>query len=46
MWIHISKRDNKLYQDGKEVKEIKLPNNIIVDIVERNLGAIWIKMGE
>lgn len=46
MWIQISKCDNKLYQDGKVVKEIKLPNNIIVDIVERSPGVFWIKIGE
>ncbi len=43
MWIQIAKCDNKLYLDGKVIKEIKISGNII-DIVERSPGVIWLKI--
>lgn len=46
MWVLIGISNNKLYQDGKEVKEIKLSNNIIIDIVERSPGVFWVKIGD
>ncbi len=46
MWIQISKCDNKLYQNGKVVKEIKLSGNTILDIEVRSPGVIWVKIGD
>lgn len=42
MWTHIVKFDNKLYQDGKEIKEISYFGNIVDMVVKEN--SVWFKV--
>ena len=44
MWIHVVASDKKLYQDGKEVKEITL-DGAIIEIVH-NSNGVWLKIKE
>jgi len=41
MWIHIAKAGDKLYQDGKEVKKIAYPGEIIDIVIKSN--CVWVK---
>ena len=43
MWIHIAMFNNRLYQDGKEVKEIVL-DGAICDIAIKGNDSVWIKI--
>ena len=41
MRIHVAKCGDKLYQDGKEVKKIVYPGNIVDITIKEN--GVWIK---
>ncbi len=40
MWVHISKVDGKLFQDGKEVKQISVEGSIADIVVKENV--VWL----
>lgn len=41
MWIHVTKVDEKLYQDGIEVKKISIEGSI-VDMVVHGNNTVWL----
>jgi len=45
MWTHIVKSDNKLYQNGAEVKEIII-EGAVIDVVADSKDVVWLKIKE